>query len=150
MAKKTVINNPLKTVMGPLWKLFSKESIWEILIDSFDDVYYFTKDGAVSAKPFKTEKDLNLFISRLLKSSKKKISPEEFSYFFQLDDFTRVGIVFPPVAVKGPSVVISKIPKKEITLDDLITYEALDQEGKKILESILISNKGFLVEKQHF
>lgn len=145
MVKKTIASSPLKLVMGPLWKLYSQETSWEILIDSFDDVYCFTNDGVVSEKAFKSDKDLHLFISRLLKYSKKKISPDEFAYFFQLDDFTRVSIILPPLAVKGPSVVITKIPKKQISLDDLIKFKALDQEGKKILENILNSNKGFLI-----
>lgn len=145
MVKKVKESNSLKIAMGPLWKIYSQETTWEILIDSFDDVYHTTNDGVISEKPFKTNKDLQLFISRLLKYSKKKVSPNELTYFFQLDDFTRVSIVLPPLAIKGPSVVITKIPKNQITLDDLITYKALDQEGKKILEGILNSNKGFLV-----
>lgn len=145
MAKKVSTSNPLKVVMGPLWKLYSEEKNWEIFIDSFDEVYYFRNEGAFSEKPFKTSKDLDLFIARLFKFSGKKISPDDLSYFFQLDDFTRVSVVLPPLAVKGPSIIISKIPKKDILFDDLISYKSLDEEGKRVLERILSSDKGFLV-----
>lgn len=145
MVKKIIESSSLEIVMGPLWKLYSAETSREIFIDSYDDVYCFTNDGVISDAPFKTSKDLDLFISRLLKHSKKEISPEGFSCFFQLDDLTRVSLVLPPIAIKGPSLVITKIPKKQISLDDLVTYKALDLEGKKRLEDILNSNKGFVV-----
>lgn len=145
MATKKIAAAPLKTVMGPLWNLYSNDLVWEILIDSFDDVYYASNTGIISEKVFKTSKELDSFIARLLKFSKKKISGTELSYFIQLDQFTRANIVLPPLAIKGPSVVISKIPKKEVTLDNLIEWKALDLEGKNIIETILNSQKGFLV-----
>lgn len=137
--------NPLKNVLGPLWNLYSKDSVYEIIIDAFDDVNYASKDGIKSEKIFKTSKDLDLFVARILKHSQKKIQVDTASSFFQLDDYTKVNIVLPPVSIKGPSVVITKIPKTLITFDDLIKFKALDEEGKKLIEEILKSDKGFLV-----
>lgn len=136
--KKQLAPNPLKAVMGPLWPLYSQTQTWEILIDSYDDVYYASNEGIVSAKVFKTSKDLDLLISRLLKFSKNHL-------FFQLDQYTRVNIVLAPQAIKGPSVVISKIPEQNVSFDNLVEWKAIDLEGKKILEMIVSSQKGFLI-----
>jgi pilus assembly protein CpaF len=145
MVTKKEVTNPLKTIMGPLWKLYSDETVWEILIDAFDDVYYVSNSGMKSESFFKSREALDQFVDRLLKHSKKKISKDEMSYFFQIDKNTRVNIVLPPLAIKGPNVVITKFPKQDISLDDLISWKALDLEGKVLIEKILNSNKGFLV-----
>ncbi len=142
--KKTAASS-LKTVMGPLWNIYSKKHVYEIIIDAFDDVYYVDHGDILSGKFFKKESELNSFIDRLLKYSKKKISKDDYTYFFQLDSHTRINIVLPPLAAKGPSVVITKNPQQNVTFDDLMEWKALDLEGKNLIESILGSNKGFLV-----
>ena len=135
-----------KTVMGSLWKVFNEKDVWEILIDAYDEVYYVKKGEFLSAnKILKNKTELDQLVKRLLAFSKKKFSEEELSHFFNLDSFTRVAIVLPPLAVKGPSVIIRKIPAEDITLDDLVKWKALDLEGKVIIQNILKGNKGFLV-----
>lgn len=144
VAKKSSSKN-LKSTLGSIWNLFSDEKCWEIIIDSYDEVHWSNGKEIFEKKIFKNSKELDLFIINLLKFSKKKIDENELSHFFHLDDFTRVNIVLPPLAIKGPSVIITKLPKKQVTLDDLITWKALDLDGKNILEKILKSDKGFLV-----
>lgn len=143
MTKQTKTSEPLKKVLGNLWSLYADEAISEIIIDAFDEVYYSSREGIKDAKIFKTRDDLDKLVNRLLKFSNK--TNGELSHFIQLDDYSRINLILHPLAVKGHSLVLSKLPKKEITLDDLITWKALDEEGKKLLQNILQSDKGFLV-----
>ena len=57
--------NSLKTVMGPLWKVFSEKNCWEIIIDSFDGVYSINNTKFTHEKVFKTSKELDAFIARI-------------------------------------------------------------------------------------
>lgn len=145
MAKAKIKSSSLKTVLGPLWNVFSKDTCWEIIIDSFEDVHSANNSGIKAEKVFKTSKDLDLLVTRLLKFANKKMIEGQYSYFFKLDDYTRVNIVLPPVASKGPSIVIGKLPVKEITFDDLIKWKALTEKGVEVIKKILSSQKGFLV-----
>jgi len=131
--------NSLKNVFGPLWNLYNDPNVCEISIDSFDEVYYAHKEGIKSAnKIFKTPLVLNQLVARFQKLSNG-------ANYFQLTDQTTVNIVLPPIAMKGPSLVIMKMPKNIFTLDDLIKFKALTADGKKIIENIISKNKGFLV-----
>lgn len=145
MTKTKKNSEPLKKVLGPIWNLYAEEAVSEIIIDAFDDIYYFSREGIKSAKVFKTSEDLDKLVERLLRFSNKSIDDGELSYFIQLDDYTRINLVLHPLAIKGHSLVITKLPKKEVSLDDFITWKALDEEGKKLLQGILQSEQGFLI-----
>lgn len=146
MKTKTTTNNSLKNVMGPLWKLYSDSSVNNICIDSYDDVYYFQgKESKMASKLFKSSKDVELLVNRLISFTGKKIDETSKSIFLNIDEYTKVMIALPPVAIKGPSIIINKLPLKEVSLDDLIEYKALDEEGKTIIIDCIKNGKGILV-----
>lgn len=146
MKKQSTVNNSLKTALGPIWKIYADESVYTICIDAFDDVYYYSNTGAkVAPKLFKTVKELDAVIRKLITKAGKKVLPETQSLYFNLDDYNRVNIVFPPLAVKGPTVLLTRIPKQEVTLSDLIKYNALDAEGKNLIEKMIEDGQGILV-----
>lgn len=146
MAKaKPISASTLKTVLGPLWSHYSKASAWEIVIDSYSEVYLIENLKPTNIKVFKSESELNKFISGVFKFTKRKMVEGEYSYYMKLDEFTLINIVLPPVAMKGPSVVISKLPSNEVTLEDLIAWKALTEKGRNQIEDILNSYKGFVV-----
>jgi len=146
MAKaKTKTTHSLKSVLGPLWSHYSKASAWEIIIDSFSEVYLIENLKPTTLKVFKNESELEKFISALFKFTKRKLVDGEYSYYMKLDEYTLVNIVLPPVAMKGPSVVISKLPSMEVTLEHLIEWKALTEKGRDQIHAILNSNRGFLV-----
>lgn len=137
-------NLQLKKSLGPLWKLFSDSTIHEFVLDSWCDIHYVQKGEIKKAsKLFKDQKSYELFVSNLIKINKLPLNQEH--YYFSLNDFTKVNIVLPPVALNGPSINIMKIPEKEVTLDDLVQWEALDRKGKALIEDILKNNEGVLV-----
>lgn len=136
----------IKTVLGPLWKIYSNPAVYGICIDAYDDVYYYQGNGiAEKSKPFKTPKELDALINRMLKFTDKTITPGQSNLYLNLDPYNQVDIVFPPMAVRGPALIIRRLPVKKVTLDDLITYKALDTEGKDLLMKCLTEAKGLLV-----
>jgi Flp pilus assembly CpaF family ATPase len=46
----------------------------------------------------------------------------------RLTDGSRVNVVIPPLALRGPTITIRKFPKKRIQAKDLITYGSMTQE----------------------
>jgi pilus assembly protein CpaF len=146
MKTKTTTINSLKNVLGPLWKLYSDSSVYNICIDSYDDVYYFQgKESKTASKLFKSSKDVELLVNRLIRFTGKKLDETSKSIFLNIDEYTKVTIALPPVAIKGPSIIINKLPLKEVSLDDLVKYKALDEEGKSIIINCIENGKGILV-----
>lgn len=142
------MKTPLKTVLGPLWKIFNDPTTSEILVDAHDDVYWsIWKDNAITFgqnnKVFKTPAELDALVDRLLKFTKMKTG--EHSYYLTLDDVTRVNISLPPLSVRGPAINIMKIPNQNFTLGDLVKWNVIDEKGKSYLEKTLESHKGILV-----
>lgn len=142
--KKTATSNSLKTVLGPLWKLYSDDQIRTICIDAFDDVYYFQKNETKEAtKLFKTEKELDSLVSRLAKYA--GVNEPARSIYLNIDQLTRIDIVLRPIAIRGPSIIINKLPMQEVTLEDLVKFLALDDEGKNLILKFIKEGKGILV-----
>ncbi|QDK40303.1 hypothetical protein DOM21_02290 [Bacteriovorax stolpii] len=136
----------MKSLLGPLWSAFSLKNVWELVVDAYNEVYYIDSGKMVVLdKVFKKSTELDQVVTRLLAFHQKKKKSEELSYFFNLDQYTKVAIVLPPLAIKGPSIVITKLPIQDLTFDDLIRFKALDSEGKNVIEKMLASNKGFIV-----
>jgi len=132
--------NELEEILKPQWSEFSKEENWEAVIDGFDNVYFSTaKEVMVKKDIFKTAKDLNEFIHRLL--IYKGLSENELSYFFHLDKHIRVNIVLPPRTINTPSIVMTKLPETNVTLDKYLKWGVIDEKSKKLIEEILQSDK---------
>ena len=146
MKPKSISVSPLKSVMGPLWKIFSEDSVYTICVDSFDDVYYTQKnESKAAANVFKTPKDVDALVARLLRFTDRELDKDQHTIYLNLDELTKVLIVFPPMSVKGPSLIINKLPRQELTLDDYIRFKVLDEEGKALLLKIIGEGKGILV-----
>lgn len=136
--------NELEEILKPLWNEFLKEENWEVVIDGFDNVYFSTaKEGMVKKDIFKTAKELDEFIHRLL--AYKGLSVNELSYFFHLDKHIRVNIVLPPKAINTPSIVMTKLPETNVTLDKYLKWGVIDEKSKKLIKEILQSDKGILL-----
>lgn len=134
----------LKILLGKLWEVYCRKDVWEILIDSFDCVYYVDREGMKDIKIFENHNELLVFVENLKKYSEIK-TKEVVNFFVRLDELSFCHVVMPPIAIKGPAITIMKLPEKEVTFDDLIKWEALSQKGKDKILEILHSNKGFIV-----
>lgn len=134
----------IKKAFGPLYKLVNDPKVFELLIDGFNEVYYVERDGIKSAsKIFKTAKEYETFVDTFIKTLSGK--PGELNYYFSLSQTTKVNIVLPPMSVKAPTMNIIKIPDQDISLDDLVKYETLNEKGKKIIQDVLHNHESVLV-----
>ncbi len=142
------MKTPLKTVLGPLWKIFNDPTTSEVIVDAHDDVYWSiwknnTLTFGQNKKVFKTPAELEALVERMLKFTKMK--PGEYSYYLTLDEVTRVNISLPPLSVRGPAINIMKIPNQNFTIQDLLSWKVIDEKGKSYIEKTMESHKGILV-----
>lgn len=134
----------LKSALGVVYDYFEKTH--ELIIDSYDDVYYEDK-GAIKnvANIFKNSEEVDQIANNLLAYAKIQKTNDKFHYDFTVDARTRVNIVFPPMSQKGPAINILKIPMQALTWEDMLKWNVLREEGKKFLQDAIESGKNFIV-----
>src|SRR3989344_2659313 len=130
MSKTTLT---LQKALGPLWNIYQKPTVHEILVDSMDEIYYEDK-GKIKDADFKfnNSKEIMAIIKNLIQLSGKKISADQKSFDLTIGSDTRVQVTLPPISINGPVFNILRIPAQIITLDDLLKWKALDDKSIKI------------------
>ena len=63
----------------------------------------------------------------------------------RLKDGSRVHIVLPPVALKGPTMTIRKFPEKPLQMQDLILREAITEEAAALLAQLVAAKYNIFI-----
>ena len=101
----------LKNALGPLKEIYKKEDVYEIIVNSYDDVYYEQREKIVEEnKLFKSSDEVESVINDLMNFANIKKQDGVYNYDFTLDDKTRINVVLPPMSMNGPTFNILKIP----------------------------------------
>ena len=136
----------LKHALGPLKDIYKNKNVHEIIIDSFNDVYYDENGSLIEANDlFKSQKELEELVDNLLTFGDIKKEQDVYQYDFTLDERTRINIILPPMSMKGPALNILKIPLQSIGWNEYIKWVAIKEDGKILLEKIIGEGKNILV-----
>lgn len=123
------MNQPLPFIQN----LLDDPLIAQIMVDGWQQVYVEKEGNLIDVPtPFSSDDDvfaLLCAIAELPFYDKHPIAS------FRLSDFTRVEAVLPPIAISGPSLLITKPPIREITLDNLLEWGAITQEAADYLKA---------------
>lgn len=137
----------IKDAFGPLWELYSKSSVSEIIVDSIDDIYY-EESGKIhnyKGRVFSSDEEIVQTINKLIEYSGRKLKEGQYSMNFVVDETTNIMIVLPPLSIKGPILNLTKIPNQSFGWSDYLKFGAIEESGKKLIEDLLKDNKSFLV-----
>lgn len=63
----------------------------------------------------------------------------------RLQDGSRVNVVLPPIALKGPTMTIRKFPEKPIMMEDLIAWGALTEEVAGFLKKLVVAKYNIFI-----
>lgn len=136
----------LTDALGPLKDIYNNCEVHEIILDSFDDVYYEHKGQIVEAMNlFKSQDEVEKLVDNLLTFGKISKDQKIYQYDFTLDKRTRVNIVLPPMSTKGPALNLMKIPSQSLGWDELINFKAIKPEGRDQIEKLIKNNKSIIV-----
>lgn len=129
-----------------LQPLIDDKDVTEIMVNSFDEIF-IEKDGAIKQLPIKFENQEKL--EDIIQSIVAKVNRvvNEFSPIVdaRLKDGSRVNVVLPPIALKGPSMTIRKFPDSPLTIDDLVNKGALTIEVSEFLKKLVISKYNIFI-----
>jgi pilus assembly protein CpaF len=121
-----------------LQPLLDDPSVTEIMVNSHTEIYYERGGELLRYKSvFEHEARLEDMIQAIVSKVNRTVNESQPIVDARLKDGSRVNVVLPPVALKGPTLTIRKFPEKPMTLEDLIRRGALTREAAHFLEGLV-------------
>jgi pilus assembly protein CpaF len=130
----TVIDDVLG--LGPLEPLLHDPEITEIMINSAKQIYV-EQHGKLSLSPvtFESTEQLMQVIDRIVSSIGRRVDESSPMVDARLKDGSRVNVIIPPLALRGPTVTIRKFAKEAFSVDDLVTFGSVTHDMARYLRA---------------
>jgi len=132
--------------LGPLQPLIDDDDITEIMINSEKEIF-IEKNGQISKIDFEFEsaESLRDLIQMIVSKVNRRVNESKPMVDARLADGSRVSILLPPIALKGPTMTIRKFPKEAMTMEKLIGYNSLDKKTADILKKLVLSKYNIFI-----
>ena len=132
--------------LGPLEVLLNDKDITEIMINHPKQIYVEKKGTPMlSDVTFENDKQLMRVIDRVVSSIGRRVDESTPMADARLKDGSRVNVIIPPLALKGPCMTIRKFSKEKLGPNDLIKFRSATPEIIRFLQSAVRSRLNCLV-----
>lgn len=124
--------------LGPLEELLDDESVTEIMVNAFDDIYV-EKGGKLSKTDvtFSSDEAVMSAIERIVTPLGRRIDESSPLVDARLKDGSRVNAIIPPLALKGPCLTIRKFSKEKLQAEDLLKFGSVNQPMIDLMRTIV-------------
>lgn len=121
-----------------LQPLVDDPEITEIMINSHHELF-IERNGCIEQLTFGFESrdKLEDIIQAIVSQVNRVVNESSPIVDARLSDGSRVHIVLPPVALKGPTVTIRKFPAQPLTMDALVERGAIHEEAVLLLRTLV-------------
>ena len=146
--RKTLKKEMLDEVvgLGPLEDFLRDDEVSEIMVIHKDLIYVEKKGKIVETdKRFSSNAALMAIIERIVAPIGKRIDESQPLVDARLKDGSRVNAIIPPLALKGPCLTIRKFGKKNLTVEDLISFGTLNKQMAIFLELCVKGRKNIII-----
>ncbi len=146
MSRKDIFEASVHYFLEPIGHLLDDESISEIMVNRYDDVYV-ERDGKLEHVDVRFSGDDALMsaIHNIAQWVGREIGEEHPVLDARLPDGSRVHAVIPPSARTGIYLTIRKFTREALTLDDLIRFGSLSEQVREFLELCVLLRKNILI-----
>ena len=146
--KQTLLDAILSEIMGfgPLDPLLRDDTITEIMVNGPKQTYVERKGKLIKTDvTFLTNEHVMRIIERIVAPLGRRIDESSPMVDARLPDGSRVNIVIPPIAIKGPTVTIRKFSKKPLQVEDLIRYGSMTPKTAEFLKGCVEARLNIVV-----
>jgi pilus assembly protein CpaF len=132
--------------LGPLEDLLADETVTEVMVNCFDDIY-IERAGRIEKSDviFTSDKAVLAAIERIVAPLGRRIDESSPMVDARLADGSRVNAVIPPVALRGPSLSIRKFSKRKLCGDDLLQYGSVNQQMLEFMQVAVRERRNIVV-----
>lgn len=141
---KEVLNEAIG--LGPLEELLADESVTEIMVNRFDQIYV-ERNGRLEEYPlsFTSDRAVMGVIERIVAPIGRRIDESSPMVDARLKDGSRVNAIIPPLALKGPTLTIRKFAQRRLTIDDMLAYHSISAAMGAFLRVCVEQRKNIVV-----
>ncbi|OWR32956.1 pilus assembly protein [Saccharibacillus sp. O23] len=140
--KRTLVRRVYDSFRGLdiLQPLVDDRTVTEIMINGHTEIF-IEQDGEVKQLPqaFESREKLEDIVQTIVSGVNRIVNESSPIVDARLKDGSRVNVVLPPIALKGPTMTIRKFPEKPMTMSDLVRRGALDEESAEFLKTLVRS-----------
>ncbi|NIK76304.1 pilus assembly protein CpaF [Paenibacillus castaneae] len=121
-----------------LQPLMEDSSISEIMINHHAEIFV-ERNGRMSLLPvsFESRERLEDLIQTVVASVNRVVNESSPIVDARLKDGSRVHVVLPPVALKGPCMTIRKFPEQPLAMEQLVSIGSLTSEAADFLKELI-------------
>jgi pilus assembly protein CpaF len=132
--------------LGPLEELLADESISEIMVNRYDEIYV-ERSGRLQrhGMTFTGDRAVLGVIERIVAPLGRRIDESSPMVDARLKDGSRVNAIIPPLALKGPALTIRKFATRKLTAQDLVAFNAISPAMAAFLQVCVESRKNIIV-----
>ena len=132
--------------LGILGKIITDTDITEVMINGYNRIFV-EKSGKLMQldEHFESDEDLIRIVQKFVSEMDRTIDAGNPIVDARLEDGSRVHVVFPPVALSGPTVKIRRFPKNPMTMEKLLGYGAITPEAVDFLRKLVVSRHNIFI-----
>ena len=122
---------------GPLEPLLARDEIADIMVNGAKHVY-IEVEGKIEQTKVRVRDNQQLLniCQRIVSQVGRRVDESSPICDARLPDGSRVNVIAPPLAIDGAALTIRKFKKDKLTLDQLVKFGAISQEGADVLKII--------------
>jgi pilus assembly protein CpaF len=132
--------------MDVLQPLLDDSTVTEIMVNAHQEIF-FERDGKVVAfiGRFESKEKLEDLIQTVVARVNRVVNEANPIVDARLPDGSRVHVVLPPVALKGPTITIRKFPGEPLLMGDLIDRGAIDPSSAAFLQRLIVAKYNIFI-----
>ncbi len=132
--------------LGPLEGLLADDSVTEIMVNAFNDIYIERSGRLVKSDVnYSSHKAVLSAIERIVSPLGRRIDESSPMVDARLKDGSRVNAIIPPLALKGPCITIRKFSKKKLQASDLVGFNAVSENMMKFLQICVVQKRNIVI-----
>ncbi len=142
----SIFESAIKSFLAPIWDLLQNESITEVMINSYNEIW-IEKKGKIEKTNarFSDEDSLRAAVNNIAQSVGRRIDDENPRLDARLPNGYRLHAVIPPCARKGTTVAIRKFSSVQLNFQDLIRFRSLSVDMAQFIDIAVKLGKNILV-----
>ena len=131
---ETIFNDVLG--LGPLEDLLADQTVTEIMINGPHQVF-IERHGKITLSDvmFEGNDHLMQVIDRIVSALGRRVDESSPMVDARLKDGSRVNVIIPPLALRGPTVTIRKFAKDALQVEDLVRLDTMTPEMATFLRA---------------
>ncbi len=131
---------------GPLQAFLDDPTITEIMVNSTDKIFYERRGRIyLSDQRFDSDEHVLRIIDKILSPLGRQVNERVPLMDARLPDGSRVNVIIPPLAIKGPCITIRKFSRKPLTIEKLIEFGSLTEPMAIFLQAAVQARLNIIV-----